>query len=181
MDLNLGKLTVNGNVATDWYAPNGNRYIAIENEGSYTMHHIYVGITKLSLKPSNTGFGYKAEFWCDSTVQAMIESESYSLWLTEDIVANRSIDGYKQIVTLRLQNFDMENYGASKVNAKVSMTLSNGMVLESGIVSYSMQEMVESISANVDNFSADQIKAVQAMLADHDLNWNIDALLNWTE
>jgi hypothetical protein len=33
-DNNLGKLTVNGNVATDWYAPNGNRYIAIENEVS---------------------------------------------------------------------------------------------------------------------------------------------------
>ena len=180
-DVNLGKLTVTGNVDTDWVAPNGNRYIAIQAaDGSYSMHHIYVGITQLSLKPSVTGFGYRAEFYADNTVKAMLVSQGYSLWLTEDIVVNRTVSVFKEILTLRLQHFDINNYGSAKVNAKVSLLLNNGMVIESGVASYSMQDMVEIIDTKLDTLSDEKIQAVKTMLEGYDVNWNIPNLNAWS-
>ena len=171
---------MNGKVATDWVAPNGNRYIVLENEGSYTAHRIYVGITKLSLAPTTTGFGYKAEFYADNTVKALVKTTGFSLWVSEDIVVDRDVDAFRSALTLRLNNIDIAGYGSTDINAKVNLTLTNGMVIESGTSSYSMQDMVEILDTQLDSLSAEQIQAVQTMLSGYDLDWNIPNLKAWT-
>lgn len=142
------------------------------------FHSLTAAMTKLSLKPSVTGFGYKAEFTADETIQSMIVGQGYSLWMHEDVVISRTVSDFRDALTLRLQNFDIENYGSTKVNAKVFAKLSNGLVIETETVSYSMQDMVELIDANITNFSDEQIQAVKTMLAGYTApsNWSIPNL-----
>ena len=143
------------------------------------MHLISAAITKLSLQPSVTGFGYKAEFQADEAVASLIASQGYSLWLDDGVAISRGTTGYCENLTLRLNNFDVENYGSTKVNAKVFMQLSNGLVMESQVVSYSMQDMVEMIAADLTKYDTQQIASVKSMLAGYDVvkKWNIPGLL----
>ena len=173
----LGHIAVNGILATDWVAPNGNRYIALQDGDGYRMHRIYVGITNLSLAPNVTGFGYKAEFLCDPTVQAQIASVGYKLWIIEDRVVTRTTE-YQNILALRLKNFDVESYGEAPVNANVSMVLNDGTVIESTTVSYSMRQMMQMVNEQVAELSQDQLSAVWAMMDANPImkTWELDNL-----
>ena len=146
------------------------------------LYSVSAAMTNLSLEPAKTGFGYKAAFTCDDAVKSMIVSQGFSLWITEDIVVNRSMSAFQENMTLRLKNFLIEEYGSAKVNAKVYMELSNGLIIETEVVSYSMQDMIEMIASDLTRYSVDQIRAVRNMLVGYSVvtSWNIDKLLAWT-
>jgi len=150
-------------------------------DGSF--HSVSATMTKLSLDTSVTGFGYKAEFAADDAICAMLVSQGYSLWLTEDRVVTRTADQFADTLTLRLKNFDVENHGSAKVNAKVFVELNNGLLIETEVVSYSMQDMVQIIDEKLDTFSSVQIQAVKDMLEGYEVTntWNIPNLLAWKQ
>ena len=141
----------------------GKRYMTIGTDDGYTFHRFYLGITNVSLAPSVTGFGYKAEFYGDEMVQSQIASIGYSLWLTEDIVLSRTA-AFQNQLTLRLKNYNVNSYGETPVNAKVYMTLKDGTKLESAVHSYSMRTILETINAEYAGYSAQQLAAIQAMV-----------------
>ena len=147
------------------------------------FHSLSAAITKLSLAPSVTGFGYKAEFTCNDALLDMFAEMGYSLWLTEDRVLTKSVKDFHDSLTLRLRDFQIEGYGDAKVNAKVFIKLTNGLVVETNVVSYSMKDMVEMISDDLSQYTPAQISAVQNMLAGYTApnSWNITELLNWKE
>lgn len=150
------------------------RYMAIETEGGYSFHRFYLGITKVSLDPTVTGFGYKAEFHGDAMVQAQIASVGYNLWITEDHVVSRTA-AFKNSLTLRLKNFDVENYGQTPVHANVFITLTDGTVIESEAASMSMRQMLELINTRYSSFTATQLEAVADMIEKHETmqSWNV--------
>ena len=143
-----------------------------------SWHEIDAAITMLSLKPSEVGFGYKAEFACSEALQSMVTEQGYCLWLSEELTVKRHVKNFREKLTLRLADFDVENYGSAKVNAKVYLTLSNGLVIESTVVSYSMQDMVELVDTRLATLSEQQILALQTMLAKFTApeGWNIPNL-----
>ena len=148
------------------------RYMAIETETGYTFHRFYLGITHVSLAPTVTGFGYKAAFYGDEMVQNRIASIGYDLWLTEDHVVSRSLEGFKNSLTLRLKNLDVANYGEAPINANVVITLWDGTMIESAVHSDSLRQTMEKISAayllTPDVYSQEQIQALQQMILDND-------------
>ncbi len=146
--------------------------------GQEGTHTISATINTLSLKPASTAFGYKAAFTADETVNALLESQGYSLWLGSNPAIERTVSDLRTDLTLRLQNFDIENFGSTKVGAKVFIRLNNGITVESETVSYSMQDMVEMIDANLTNYTEEQVQAVKAMLEDLTApeSWNIPNL-----
>ena len=168
----------NAIVPQPFYNTEDAKYMTIAGEGGYSFHRYYVGITAVSLAPSVTGFGYKAAFFGDAMVQAQVKSVGYDLWLTEDIVVSRNVD-FKNSVTLRLKNFDAVNYGNIPVNAKATMTLVDGTVLEGGVQSWSLQQMVETINADYTAYSAAQVAAVKAMIKANPVmeNWQVENLV----
>ena len=157
-----GSATVTGNVETLTEAE-GNKYMVIGENGIYAAHRYYVGITHVSLDPSVTGFGYKAQFYGDEAVQAQIKNIGYDLWLSENIVVSRTTD-FKNIATLRLKNFMVDTYGEAPVNAKVYLTLQDGTKVESAVHSYSMRSMVELVNETYEGFAGVQLKSVAAMI-----------------
>lgn len=172
-----GSATVTGNVERFTEA-GGKKYMVLNQDGVYAPHPYYVGITMVSLAPNVTGFGYKAEFYGDEAVQAQISNIGYDLWLTEDRVITRTVDQFRNQLTLRLKNFQVEHYGQAPVNAKVFITLTDGTKLEGAVHSYSMKQMVERINETFADFSAQQLAAVKAMLAKYEImqSWQIDNL-----
>ena len=144
-------------------AENRMRYMTIETENGYTFHRFYMGITKLSLNPNVTGFGYKAEFYGDEMVRAQIQAIGYKLWLAEDNVVSKTTT-FKNKLTLRLENFDVPNCGETPVNACVCITLTDGTVLESATVSYSMRQMVELINDSTDDFENVTLQRIARMI-----------------
>lgn len=146
--------------------------------GQEGTHTISATINTLSLKPASTAFGYKAAFTADETVNALLESQGYSLWLGSNPAIERTVSNLRTDLTLRLQNFDIENFGSTKVGAKVFIRLNNGITVESETVSYSMQDMVEMIDANLTNYTEEQVQAVKAMLEGLTApeSWNIPNL-----
>lgn len=153
----------------------------VQPYGSQEAFVLSAAIDTLSLDPSVRGFGYKASFTADPQVQALLAQQGYSLWLEDGPVRTYTTASFRDRLTLRLRNFDIPGYGSVKVGAKVFVKLTNGLTLESQTVSYSMRDMVETISADLSRFTAAQILAVRNMLAGFDLDWNIAQLINWKE
>lgn len=129
---------VDGTYAAHYRNSDTKRYLAVAEGDGVSFHRFYMGITKVSLVPAATGFGYKAEFYGDAAVQAQIASIGYKLWITENAVVTRTAD-FKNTLTLRLQNFDVANYGETAVNASVMITLTDGSVIDSDPTAWSIQ------------------------------------------
>ena len=173
-----GSATVTGNVEK-LVEHDGKKYMVIGENGVYAPHRYYVGITHVSLDTATTGFGYKAQFRGDEAVQAQVANIGYDLWLTEDRVVTRTLEQFQNLVTLRLKNFDVVNYGEAPVNAKVFMTLVDGTKLESEVQSYSMRSMVEGINEAYESFSTEKLTAAAKMILKYETmeSWNVANIL----
>jgi len=186
-----GKLTLDENVTTQlgthWKnSETLKRYMTIQNDdGSYEFHRFYIGIVSLNVKPGVTGVGYKATISGSDEVLGQIKSYGYKLWLTEDQVAVASKNGAladnMTTVTARVQNFDVANYGQTPVYGSVFIELQDGAVIESSVTTFTLRQMVESISQNAKGYSETQLSALKAMcekFADAMADWNIGNILN---
>ena len=152
------------------------RYLAIPGENNtYSFHRFYVGITKVTMKPSTIGVGYKAVFAGSDTVKNYMDSYGYSMWINEDNTVTRTLAAEKFVsldeVTLRIDNFldpnatnEENNLRAnSKVNALVFIKLSSGEVIESNTVSYSFMDVAEMTSAAFSSYNDAQKAALIAL------------------
>ena len=161
---NCGKISqITGNYAADYKNADAKRYLAVKEDSGLSFHRFYVGITNISLAPSVTGFGYKAEFYGDSKVQAQVESIGYNLGLDGYQAITRTTQTFKNVLTLRIKNFDVANFGETAVNAKAVITFKNGPVQESAESSYSLCQVVESVAKSFGPYSMAQKEAVRAM------------------
>ena len=163
----------------------GKHYLAV-NDGSLSFHRYYVGMTHVNLRPAKTGIGYKAVFAGDSVVKAQLDHFGYTLWLdgSRAVSRSKSADAFtrKQTVSLLLQNIPMDSYGTSPIHAQVYLKLKDGTTLQSSVHSYSMQQLVEMVSADLESYIAEQLSAVKQLCLEHrsvTSLWNIEALLNW--
>ena len=157
------------------------RYMAVETESGYTFNRFYMGITKTSLQPDVVGVGYRALFMGSDAVKSQVASYGYSLHLDGLNGITRTKDGFEsgKELTLRVRNYDVVNYGETKLYATVILTLTDGTVIESAEYEMTLKDLVESVNANIDRYTSAQILAVQTMLANYELNWNMDKIKNY--
>lgn len=186
-----GKLTladsVSGTLRTHWKDTETlKRYLTIENEdGSYEFHRFYIGITHMNLKPGVTGVGYKATVAGSDEVLARIENYGYKFWITEDKVAVGTKAGTeltnRTVVTARIQNFDVENYGETPINGCVFLNLKDGTVIESSVGYFTLRQLIEKINGDVEGYTQVQLSALKAMCekyADAMTDWNINNIIS---
>ena len=161
------------------------RYVAIETENGYTFHRFYVGITKQSLAPNVTGVGYKAVFCGDEMVQALMpetDAYGYELQLGDfaSISRSRSRDSFVsgKEVTLRVNNFDVENHGETELYASVWVNF-NGEIINSSQYTLTLRDMVESVNAQYKAYSEPQLQAVRDMIAANPImeTWSVENIL----
>ena len=82
-------------------------------------------------------------------------------------------------VTLRLENFDVENYGETNLYACVMLKLADGTVIESTQCVMTLRGMLESLNGMADTLTAEQLAAVQAMIEKHVIikDWDVANLV----
>ncbi len=148
------------------------RYMAIPGEnGTYTFHRFYMGITKVTLRPSTVGVGYKATFAGSDTVKNYIESYGYSMWIKEDRKLTGVKDGDTFVsmgeVTLRIDNFlkagqDEENAvrAETPIYGSVFVELASGETLETAAYVCTFREVMEAVNNNYSSFTDTQKSAL---------------------
>ena len=156
------------------------RYMVIKSEEGYTSNRFYLAITKVTVRPTDTGFGYKAQFYGNSAVLDLVEGVGFKLSLegSQKILTKTATAVSGKEYSMLLQNFDIESYGDTAVNAQVFLQLKNGDQVTTGSASYSMKTMLQEVSKLT--LTATQKAALQAMCAPYAAimdSWDIDKLL----
>ncbi len=186
--LPTGKLTgtVNCEIANQFKSDitgSAKRYMAVKTDSGYTAHRFYLSLTKVTVRPGSTGFGYKALFCGDDTVKAQLRSFGFRLQLEgSDKVLTQTVDisnleSGKEYALL-LQNFDIKNYGDTAVNAEVFLTLTTGEELVSSTASFSMKTMLQAVCQL--NLTDSQLTALRTMCAPYKSimeDWDIEKLI----
>lgn len=157
------------------------RYLAIEEQdGIYSFHRFYLGITSISLNPAKVGLGYKATFLGDEMVLAQLESFSYTLQLGNfgEVTRTLSSIGDDGIVTLLVKNYWVEEYGQTPLIASVSVSLA-GQQISSAVYTTSLRQTVECINDTVAAFSDVQLQAVRELVLSYETmqSWNVENIL----
>ncbi len=178
------KGTVSCNVSTHFKSDvtgQVKRYMAIAEDTGYTFHRFYVGITKLSLRTGETGFGYKARFCADTAVQALVDCFGFTLQLDGmDTIVTESLPGSQldsnKEYSLLLHDFDVKNHGDTAVNAEVFLKLKDNTTITSASCSYSLKNMVEKLNTMFEDLKQTKQEALVAFvttLADIIKGWEI--------
>lgn len=168
------------------YTEGEKQYMAICTEDRYSFHRFFVGTTHMSLEPEVVGLGYKAAIFGDEMVFAeLAETKTFSFKL--------QLEGYNPVyrhfdsgelssgdpITLRIRNYDVENYSEHTLYAQVSLTLSDGTVIEAEEVALTFRWLAEQVNENYTDYTADQLTSFKAMLQTFDIvkKWDIPNLI----
>ncbi len=162
------------------------RYMAIEEQSGYSFHRFYLGVTHMSVRPAVTSVGFKATFYGDEMVVAALDSENaygYSLSLSGGTATEvyKEQDSFVsgQPVTLRIDNYDVENHGETVLSAKAMLKLSNGTVIESNSYTMTLRGLLEALNTNYNALTLDQLAAVKRMIQKYKIiqSWKVENLI----
>ncbi len=184
-----GKLTgtVTGNVAAQFKSDITGaikRYVAITEQTGVSFHRIYMGITRMSLKPGTVALGYRAVFAGDDVVKAALaETGAFGIrvWVDglEDNAIILSLDQADFVsgktVTARVQGIDVEAYGDADICAETFLTIGEETITGS-TVSGSMKYMLETVNNAIDSYTAAQKDALAALVEKYYAvmhSWNV--------
>ena len=161
------------------------RYLAVEENGVVSFHRFFAGIVYMSLQPSVTGVGYKAIFAGDyMVIDQLDEKEAFGFELK--LQNNDGIELYKakdsfvsgRKVSVRIDNFDIEQYGEAELYAKALLKLKDGTVIEGVQATMTFRTMLEKLNENLSVMNAIQFEALKRLLDEHPViqTWNTDNL-----
>ncbi len=166
------------------------RYLTAQEDGTYSFHRFYIGITTLSIRPDSVGVGYKATVAGDAVVKARMEHCSYTVWLEggQTMTFQKDLSDYtpgevKQI-TLRINQFLKEGNDVYKnmcnaqmaIHATVSLTFQDMEPIEAAPVAYSFRQMAEAASDSFAYYTEDQQQALAELMSQFNkvtLGWDI--------
>ena len=74
--------TVHGTV-TQLVQHDAKSYLVVKENGVYSAHRFYAGITHISLAPNQVGLGYKAQFRADEVIKPLVQTCGYRLQVND--------------------------------------------------------------------------------------------------
>ena len=175
---NGGSAVVSGKVAT-FAQVDGENYLTVGKDGTYTAHAFDVALTHISLDAGNDALGYKAQVSGDQVVQESISKVGFNMWLDGGKTLTRELDG-KQVFTLRLKNILKNKGGEMNVNATAFVTLTLGdesFTLTCDAYATTMRQTLELVNAAWSAYSKEQKASVKTLCDtyyDTVSAWNLD-------
>lgn len=161
------------------------QYLALPDGDGYSFHRYRLEVTHMSIDPAKTAVGYKAVFYGDEAVLASLDSgnalgfsmqldgfDTHSRYLPLSQVTNG------RVVTMRISNYMVEEYGQTKLRVCMRMKLKNGTVVESAPCAYTLREMVELVNADPTAYSTAKLEALAEMIRRYPVmkDWDISNL-----
>jgi len=180
----------------EWIAPElltsdgSKHYLTVSGEEGYSFHRFFVGVTYMSLEPEVVGLGYKAELHGDDMVMAQLDgAKAFTFRL--------QLEGYNPVyryfgsdelvsgdpITLRIRNYDVENYSEHALYAQVSLKLLDGTTIETEEVSLTFRWLTEQVDANHTQYTQEQLTQFQALLQQFEIvsGWDLPNLFPTAE
>lgn len=165
------------------YDDGQNCYLTISDEDGYSFHRFFVGVTYMSLEPEVVGLGYKAEFYGDEMVVALLDA-------TDAFSFRLQLEGYNSVyrsfgaedlgepVTLRIRNYGVEKYSEHKLYAQVSLNFADGTVIETEEVGLTFRWLAEQVDANYQSYTEAQLEELKALLQQFEVvkTWSLPNL-----
>lgn len=163
---------------TEALAGNIKRYLPVNDNGIYSFHRFYMAITKASMRPSEVGVGYKAQFVGSEYAEQYLSTSTafgYTMWLEGGQKVMRGMPASKfggnQEVTLRIKNFLSTSKSAAEnskradtpVYASCYVRLADGTMIETTPVCYTFHDMLEAADDHFTSYSDAQKKALQTI------------------
>ncbi len=163
------------------------RYMTVKTEDGYSFHRIYLAVTHMSLRPGITSVGFKAAFYGDSMVVAALD-QAQAFGYTMGLAENTPVTVYKgadsfvsgKAVTLRIDNYDIENYGETALTASVMLKLQDGTVIRSNESTMTMRGMIEQLNEDPSQLTEVQKNNILALIEKNPImkTWDIQNLYN---
>lgn len=150
------------------------RYMAVCENGAVSFHRFFLGVVYVSIQPGSTGLGFKAIFAGDEKVVEQLDPNQaygYTLGLEGgneiSLYNDRAhfVSGRK--VSMLIHNYDIENFGETRLYASVMIKLRDGTVIQSSQVSTSMRTLLEDLNTHISILSTLQLTALRRMLQEH--------------
>lgn len=166
-------------------------YVVLPNEdGSVSAHRYVAAITHKSLKPNQDALGFKASFSADEVARAAVIGYGFNMWVengdVKTFTKNDGFDGTGHTATLRLQNILAAGGGETSIygNAFINFNVNGETVTATtSNATTSMKQMIEDVNSNVNEYTQEQMEAVQALVNKYvsDMaGWSIDVIQAWT-
>ena len=140
------------------------RYLAVEEDGIYSFHRLYLGLVYATIRPEGKGVGYKAIFAGDSKVKAELdttEAFGYTLQLegSQPLSVWKSASQFKalQTVTLLVKDFDAAAHGQTPLTATVQVKLNNGTVITTDAYTTTLKANMETVNDTYTSYTEEQI------------------------
>ena len=165
------------------YTEGEKQYMAICTEDRYSFHRFFVGITHMTLAPETVGLGYKTAVYGDEMVFSQLDAFTFQVQLEGYNPVYRHFGSSELAsgdpITLRIRNYDVENYSEHNLYAQVSLTLNDGTTIEAEQVSLTFRWLTEQVNANYTDYTNEQIAQFKAMLQAFDIvkKWDIPNLI----
>lgn len=140
-----------------------------------SFHRIYLGITKVTLRPGKSGVGYKAIFGGDEVVKSMLSQTTaygYTLQLLgkgEPVSRFGERDAFAagsagMPVSLVVSNYDM-SCAEDTLIAWVNLTLNDGTVIESSTYEFTFKDILQKVDDQIDLYSQQQLEGLKKMIS----------------
>jgi len=143
--------------------------------GAVSFHRIYLGITRVTLRPGKSGVGYKAIFGGDEIVKSMLSETAafgYTLQLEGQQNAKTCSGVREDFVTgnagtpvsLVISNYDMA-YAENTISAYVTLTLTDGTVITSSSYEFSLKSILHKLNEQSEPFTQGQQEGLKTMIS----------------
>lgn len=178
---NAGTLSnVTGTVAPLWRSTTARlgaakRYLTVEQQGGYSFHRFYVGITKLSVAPNSAGAGYTAVFAGDDAVKAQLSDDAFGfvLWVEggTPVCKGFTADALDRVTSkkLLLQNImtpggenNVQN-ATTDIYGQVYICFEGMEPVYSATCCYDLRQITQMADASFTSFNSTQQAALQNM------------------
>ena len=156
-----GSAVVTGNVPTMTEADGKSYYVANDN-GVYSAHSYEIKLTHISLDSTNDALGYKAELIGDDVVKSHVKSIGFNLWVSEDMVVTKTIDG-KTAASLRLKNILKSGGGEMIVYGNAFVIFDNEQTVTSANYGTTMKEVLQAVNTAWNTYATEQRTAVKTL------------------
>ena len=162
------------------------RYLTIATEKGYSFHCFDLEIDAARLDTLCCGIGYRARIYASAMViDQLHETQAWGFRLAlgdnPSVSRARNSDGVvsSSVLSILIRNFDVVNYGETKLHAVTFLQLKDGTVIESDMVSMSMRDMLESVNNNFTwLYTVSEKEAISAFVAANPImqTWGLTAI-----
>ena len=183
--------TVHGTV-TQLVKHDAKSYLVVEENGVYSAHRFYAGITHISLAPNQAGLGYKAQFHADEVIKPMVQTCGYRLQVNDYAAKEFTQTGMaKEELALRIKNILQENDPAqnaigvdAQIHAQAFITFADVGTVQGAKHSTTLKQAVETVNSTLGaapkHYTLEQVLSARALYCRFDgemSDWQVENIL----